>query len=102
MEHSSPASIEEKTKDVRDFLLENQDVLVEEMKDQFNDSLRHRFQHKGFYRKAFEGTISMRMREALRQSFSVNNSLNAEEGLIICKESDIMDLMNDIIERSLG
>lgn len=101
MGYSSKSQFEEKILETTKFLKEEADSLVEDLKDNFDKSIRNRSMHHGFYRGAFDSGLRMRMTEFLRRTCSLQCGLSPEEGLVIVHETPVNSVINSIIDRSL-
>lgn len=78
------------------FLEENENELVEMLKDNFDKNLIQRLEVSGYYREAYDNKLVMKMRALLMRDLGIMFNLDAEQQLML--ESN---QLNRIIYRSI-
>lgn len=98
-------TIEEETIDACNFLIRNKDIIISDLKKEFDKQISNgRELHKGFGLSAFEEHMNVLLNEAIRDMYTFDKRfyISTETVLIVNDEPEVKELVNNIIKKVMG
>ena len=102
MDRSSMLGINEEIYDVCDFLINNESVIISDLKKEFEKRIKSgRALHQGFKRQAFEEHMKESLKQRIKEIYTYEKRyyMTSETAMIITCANDVVNLVNEIVNK---